>query len=175
MESALSNPDGFGMAYVKEGKVEISKGFFNIDQFLPVYQRIAEQYGRDNPMLIHFRIATEGAVTPDNTHPFRTKHGALIHNGCLWFSDGGKDAKKSDTRVLVDTLYNELDYDTIRAALPAVTEAFSGNKIGLLYNDGRVHRIGNWVEDEGIYYSNRTYVPWRAASKYAPPVLISDF
>ncbi|MDU5900276.1 MAG: class II glutamine amidotransferase, partial [Bifidobacterium sp.] len=41
---------------------------------------------RDMPCLMHFRLATHGATTEENTHPFRYRlsdgeHGFIAHNG----------------------------------------------------------------------------------------------
>jgi glutamine amidotransferase len=154
------NPDGAGFAYIKDGKVELSKGFFKIGEFIPAYQKIAEQYGKDNPMLIHFRIATEGKINKANCHPFRIKGGALIHNGMLWGTAGGLEAEFSDTRTFATRMHNELRYDVVKASIEELTQAVQWNKLAMLYDNGEYVRIGKWYEDQGIWYSNETYMPW---------------
>ena len=155
-----SNPDGAGFAYIKDGKVELSKGFFKIGEFIPAYHKIAEKYGQDNPMLLHFRIATEGKVNAANCHPFRVKGGALVHNGMLWGTKAGLDAEFSDTRSFAQRLYNELRYDVVKASIKELTDAISWNKLAMLYDNGEYIRIGKWHEDSGIWYSNEGYQPW---------------
>lgn len=158
LECNANNPDGAGFAYIKDGKVEISKGFFKIGQFIAEYKKKAEAFGKDNPMLLHFRIATQGKVNAPNCHPFPIRGGAIIHNGSLWYKRG--EQEKSDTREFAERMYNNLSYDVVKAALPEVTEALQWNKLAMLYDDGQYIRIGKWYEDEGIWYSNETYRPW---------------
>lgn len=155
-----SNPDGAGFAYIKDGKVELSKGFFKIGEMVPAYHKIAEKYGQDNPMLIHFRIATEGKVNKANCHPFRIKGGALIHNGMLWSTKQGLDAEFSDTRSFAQRLHNELRYDVVKASINELASAIEWNKLAMLYDNGEYIRVGKWYEDNGIWYSNEGYLPW---------------
>lgn len=158
-----ANPDGMGMAYINDdGKVELSKGFLKIGEFVPAYKEKAVKYGATNAMLVHFRIATMGKVNPSNCHPFRIKNGALIHNGSLWWDRAGLDAEKSDTRLFCEQQYNNLQYDVVKEALPELTTALGYNKLAMLYDGGEYIRVGRWEEDEGIYYSNHGYQSWGA-------------
>ena len=93
-----ANPDGAGFALCTGGDkyaIEIHKGYMTWKQFKAAFEkyRLAD-FARD--MLLHFRIATHGGISPGNTHPFsltkdvkllkhtnvRTNY-ALIHNGIL--------------------------------------------------------------------------------------------
>lgn len=156
VNSFLNNEDGAGFAYIKDGKVEVAKGFMTMKSFLPAYADLYEKYGKDNPMLIHCRIATAGTVTPDNCHPFKIKGGALIHNGHLWSADGGLDAKKSDTREFAETFYNILDFDSVMAAINSseFEEAIGYDRMAMLYDDGRFLTAGSWYEEDEALYSN---------------------
>lgn len=162
VECFNGNPHGMGMAYINNGKVEMSKGFFKIGEFIPAYKEKAARFGDYNPMLLHFRIATQGKINGQNCHPFPIKGGALVHNGSLWHKRGGITLEKSDTREFAERMYNNLSYDVVKAALPEISEALEWNKIAMLYDDGRYIRLGKWYEDDGIWYSNEGYRPWQS-------------
>lgn len=72
-----NNPDGAGIMYQKNGKVIISKGFMSFTELkqavmkIPNYQRI--------PLVYHFRIASHGKVSPQNTHPFPYSSSPKVH------------------------------------------------------------------------------------------------
>lgn len=55
---------------------------------------------RSAPCLIHFRLATHGAVEPRNCHPFHTDRGYVAHNGIAYDYEVGPYA--SDSRNMVD-------------------------------------------------------------------------
>lgn len=97
-ESACSNRDGAGIAWIKDGKVHWIKGLMKIDDVLKAYQSIT------GPHAIHFRLATHGGNTPLLTHPFPITDQVrldlkgsgfklLMHNGV--YSDWQDDLKAS--------------------------------------------------------------------------------
>lgn len=154
------NSDGAGMAYVVDGKVVIDKGYMTYEKFLAAYERAVERYGDKSPFLIHMRIQTSGDTDKHNTHPFKVRGGAMIHNGIL-FTPTGKHAqgkkKPSDTKVLANTLHNILVKEDIILAKPEIEKVIGGyNKLAFLYDDGEFvivnEEAGDW--DMGIWYSN---------------------
>lgn len=156
--SYKANQDGAGIAYIKDGKVEITKGIFNVLDLLTEYEEKFTKYG-GNPMLVHCRIATAGKVGVDNCHPFKISGGALIHNGHLYDVEDGRGADKSDTRDFAEWAYDKFDYDTVTKAVAKhkLDTTFFGNKVACLYDDGRFLTIGTWTSDEGVLYSNSGY------------------
>lgn len=158
------NPDGAGMAYVKDGKVHIKKGLFKIEDIVSTYNMLADSYGKDNPMLVHFRIATQGVVGEKNCHPFPIKGGAVIHNGILW-NVGGRTALKSDTAELFAALHNVFNKNDVEKAKAQIEIALGySNKIAALYDDGStvVLNESSWTKsDSGVLFSNNCYLPPR--------------
>jgi hypothetical protein len=65
-----SNKDGFGMAYTEEGQegVTIRKGALTLPNVYALLDSVEKPKERN--MILHFRIATEGAVCAGNCHPF---------------------------------------------------------------------------------------------------------
>lgn len=143
-----ANRDGAGFAYIKEGKTEIDTGHMTFDAFMQKYQPIADQYGADHAMLVHFRIRSAGNIATTNCHPFPVKGGAMIHNGTL-FRPSTKHGTKSDTNVFCEQLYDKLtleNVDKIKGNLKSLIGTY--NKLAFLYDTGD-YRIIN--EDSGIY------------------------
>lgn len=94
-----SNRDGFGMAYHIPGDthVIVKKGAMTLEGVYSLLSALESEHPtKDMDMLLHFRIATEGAICAANCHPFpvssneenlqstfiRTKI-AMAHNGVL--------------------------------------------------------------------------------------------
>lgn len=153
-----SNPDGAGIAYIKEGKVVIDKGHMLVDDFVSAYNKIKEGGFFDtDAALVHCRIATMGEIGLDNSHPFMVRDGAMIHNGMLF--GGGRDEKKSDTRIFCERLYIDLTFQQVTANKKALGKELAGNKLAFLYNDGKYAIVnedaGMW--DNGVWYSNSGY------------------
>jgi predicted glutamine amidotransferase len=87
-----SNPDGFGMAYSKDGKLYVHKGIMELDEAWSKYIEV-----KKHRVVMHFRIKTAGAICPELTHPFiisdtsptltnfATGNNQIVfHNGCIW-------------------------------------------------------------------------------------------
>lgn len=159
VNSFLGNDDGAGFAYIKDGKVQIEKGFMEMRPFITAYDRLYNEHGKDNPMLIHCRIATAGRVGKDNCHPFRIKGGALIHNGHLWSTEGGRDGDKSDTREFAERCHNILGYEDVIRAIKYedFEKAIGYDRMAMLYDDGRYALAGSWHEEDGALFSNAGY------------------
>jgi hypothetical protein len=88
-----SNPDGAGYMYPKDGSVQIKKGFM---KFEDLYESLMKDYSKDLDMVVHFRIGTQGANSPELTHPYMiskkmddlkqtsvTAKMGVVHNGII--------------------------------------------------------------------------------------------
>lgn len=168
-----NNRDGGGFAFVKDGKVVINKGFMEFKDFMDAYA-LALAENKDSKFLIHFRIATAGAVSPANTHPFPVSGGALIHNGHMFYTL--RSAEKSDTRLTAEKLSTLLpDRATWFLAKDVLAkELGSYNKVAVLFDDGE-HLILN--EDNGkwennVWYSNtHSFSSWATSRQPLAPVI----
>lgn len=153
---AFSNSDGGGMALMaNDGKVIIDKGYMTTQSFIDRYHYHLENKAHERgPMLIHFRIATAGKVDRDNTHPFRVRGGAMIHNGIFW--SGGFEDTMSDTRLLAAVLHNRFTEEAVSKHKKELGEVAGWNKMAFLHDSGNYTIInedyGTW--DDGVWYSN---------------------
>ena len=95
-----ANPDGGGVSWWDGERLRVFK---NVDPLKVVgFVYSHWQQLRDAPCLIHFRLATHGAVEPRNCHPFHTDRGYVAHNGIAWKYEVGPYA--SDSRNMVVAL-----------------------------------------------------------------------
>jgi hypothetical protein len=95
------NPDGLGIAYVKDGTIIVEKT-------LPADAAAArlwwlEHAPRGVEYALHWRMRTHGAVDLERVHPYAIHDGKLylMHNGVL--SIGGDTTKESDTQIYART------------------------------------------------------------------------
>jgi hypothetical protein len=156
------NPDGAGFAYVKDGKVQISKGYMSLKDFRAGYDRTFD-LNQNSPFLIHFRIRTQGDRTPANTHPFPVKGGALIHNG--GFSGvGASSSGPSDTALFARKYAEVFSYETLKDNKKEFEDAIGYNKVVMLYDDAKYlilnEKDGIWQDD--IWYSNDSFTKFVA-------------
>jgi len=170
-----ANPDGAGFALCTGGDkyaIEIHKGYMTWKQFKAAFEkyRLADFAG---DMLLHFRIATHGGISPGNTHPFsltgdvkllkhtnvRTNY-ALIHNGILPIKPSGDI---SDTMEFCRRLAPL--YQNIPSAFNLIEGMAGNNKIAVMTRE-RVHLFGDWQCVEGVYFSN---LLWDWQEEFFPP------
>ena len=170
-----ANPDGAGFALRTGGDkyaIEIHKGYMTWKQFKAAFEkyRLADFAG---DMLLHFRIATHGGISPGNTHPFsltgdvkllkhinvRTNY-ALIHNGILPIKPEGDI---SDTMEFCRRLAPL--YQNIPSAFNLIEGMAGNNKIAVMAKD-KVHLFGDWECVKGVYFSN---LLWDWQEEFFPP------
>ena len=85
-----TNPDGAGIAWHDGNGLHRVRHSDNGKTLAFITEHWNEL--KATPCLIHFRLATHGAVNTENTHPFRytlgnDEHGYIAHNGiCLLYT-----------------------------------------------------------------------------------------
>lgn len=159
------NPDGAGFAFPTKNAhfVKIVKGFFTFRSFWHSYRQYQE---RDEPMVIHFRVATSGQIDSNNCHPWRiNKENVLIHNGVLEHKLGLQDNNLSDTglfvRHVLAPIFNNSPEIWRESAFKWMIEECIGysNKLVVLNKNGDHiifnEKAGDWFE--GAWFSNTTY------------------
>ncbi len=178
-ECFVRNKDGAGIAYVKDGKIVIEKGFFTAEALIEAVKR-----NEGAEMIVHCRIATHGTVDKDNCHPFfyESKWGqkegeeprfsfAIAHNGVL---HSRSTKEKSDTRCFVeDTISEMFDVDPWfldRGYGIKMVEDFigMGNKLVIMRYDSKNNETSVWIVNEragtkdlGCWFSNHSYKRWK--------------
>lgn len=177
-----NNKDGAGFMYLKDGAVQINKGYMTFRTFWKALQK--QGFTIDDVVVMHFRISTAGKIRPENTHPFPLHKDlddlckvdisckqAVVHNGII----GQGEDKISDTMVFVrDVLADPMIKNNLRRSSVDALISMStvGSKLVIMDDKGSIKYYGcGWECDGGIYYSNNSYKPWKPANawqKWAP-------
>ena len=166
------NRDGAGIMYVENGQVRIEKGFMKYKDFTKVLDRLEKRLDLTAvPVVMHFRITTHGGTKPENCHPFPITDnvGALkkltittdlgvAHNGIIPITP---------RKGISDTMeYIASQLAPLKKALPRfyenkwamllVKNAIE-SRMAFLTREGKLYTVGDFVEDEGVLYSNYSY------------------
>lgn len=171
-----SNKDGAGYMYPKNGKVEIRKGFMKLNHLMDSLNGIPNK--DDLPMIIHFRITTHGGTNKQNTHPFpvtsnekllrstRVKSNlGVAHNGIINIDN---DKKLSDTMQFIKdelSLFNTIKADWYKdiKSLDYIRNRID-SKLAIMDGKGYISTVGDFYEDEGVMYSNYSYLGYTTYS-----------
>lgn len=154
------NPDGAGFAFVdNQGDIQIYKGYFDPKEMLTDYRNKLDECP-DSPFLLHWRIATQGLISTQNSHPFEIRDDLVMaHNGHI---AGYGNKTKSDTLMFaLQILANLPDRFEEQPAILRLIEGHIGSdKMVLLRNDKQYSILneyyGEWSKD-GIWFSNTAY------------------
>lgn len=152
-----ANPDGFGVAYLKNGRLLEKKGLFTLQQTQKIVRKL-----RHFRAFLHFRIRTAGPISDDNCHPFRVAgdRGLMVHNGCLDLETG---PDRSDTAELAEILQTHSQRDIIRGRDMLENWHGGGNRLAFLFDDGSSMRTGKWFVEQGLQFSN---LHWQTSFSY---------
>lgn len=156
-----ANPHGAGFMYAHDGKVHVVKGLMTMDALVAAI----EEVGPLRKMVLHFRIKTHGAISPEMTHPFWVNEGklAMVHNGVIRPLVHKTTESISDTAVFVKTLADNY-VDPLLAVKNSfhreMMEAYIGySKMVFMDSTGRTwilnEHLGEW--NKNIWYSNQKY------------------
>lgn len=165
------NSDGIGIMYAESGAIRTAKA-------LPATAAdavdfIAEHAPHERECIIHFRYATHGSVSIENTHPFPVVDGLfLAHNGVL-FTGADDCGTGTDTeayiryylRPLLTHASDPLEMARAPEFVAVIGEHITGSKFVLLDRHGVVTIIneidGKTIERDNlqIWCSNLHWQP----------------
>ncbi len=177
----INNPDGAGIMYTKNNKVVIDKGYMTFNSLWKRLQKLkAEIDIKNTPIVLHFRIGTSGAFDRSNTHPFELTNQdnkllklknnvniGIAHNGIITAYEDNKNTTLNDTQLFIKKflypLYkiNKKFYENTE--IQEIIKTVTSSKFAFLTSENKLILIGDFIEDEGIYYSNYTYKESRKA------------
>lgn len=183
-----SNPDGAGFMYTHNNKVIIDKGYMTWKNFEKRYNKLCRKFDnfKDKSLIMHFRIGTSSGNTPQNTHPYpiytNTREQDLhkkyvkcdlgvVHNGIIRdYTPHIKNPTTNDTQEFIlkylTPLYaNYKDFYKNKYILNGLVD-ITNSKLCFLDNKDNIYWCGDYVEHNGVIYSNNSYIDW---SYYYPP------
>lgn len=172
-----NNPDGAGMMFVSKGKVNIVKGLMNFQDFYDHLMKLDKIHNFKNKSLVmHFRISTGGNVDAGNCHPYPISCNekdlrktyistdlGMAHNGVISMYSR-KHQVLNDTQMFIKDCVSVIkdaknDFYTDYRCM-SLLEDIAGSKLCFLDSNENIYYVGKFVEDNGIMYSNTTYMPW---------------
>lgn len=172
-----NNPDGMGFMYTDKGKVIIDKGYMTQENFLHRYFELCDKYDdfKNKSLVMHFRIGTSSANSPQNTHPYPITRKAklyhklyvetdigIAHNGIIHdYTPKNRNDSMNDTQYFIRDylapLYeNYKEFYKNKHIMDGIKE-ITGSKFCILTPDDNVYFIGEFIKDEKISYSNDTF------------------
>ena len=142
-----ANPHGVGFMYVTPGGfLHIEKGLMTLDSFIKKY---VEHKCIKKEVVIHFRLASAGKITPEQTHPFWVfkDQVAFVHNGHMedYYDVFGKGPMQSDTMNFNEQILKKLPQNFLEnQAIVKLLSNYLGSSIMVFMDNlGKVKIIGN--------------------------------
>ena len=172
-----NNPHGAGYMFARDGRVQIHKGFMDVDSFLDAIRE--EHFTAKDSVVYHFRISTQAGVNPEMTHPFPLSNRlpymkaldvecpcGVAHNGIIRLTSDPSQREYSDTALFIThymaRMVHGLD-DLKDAQLLNRIERLAGSKLAIMDGSGYIATIGNFINERGLLFSNDSYreLRWR--------------
>ena len=168
-----NNSDGAGFCYCLNGEVRIQKGYMTYEAFAEALNKVSEKIDTyATPMLFHFRIATHGGVNSALCHPFPTSKNmsdlkcltastklGIVHNGIIDIKTK-KDVSDTMTYIserLAKRYNKDRDFYKSRKQRKVIQSEIGSSKMAFLNYRGEIYTVGDFIEDNGILYSNSSY------------------
>src|SRR5271157_2760341 len=167
-----NNSDGAGFMYADGRYVRVDKGHMTMTVLTTALKLLETHIDTTaTPMVIHFRTATHGDKTAGNTHPFilskQIDHllnvdacgdTGVAHNGMIHGLP--TDKHLSDTMLFIKSIMADFSFKRLKQpAIKALIELSTNSKWAIMHKSGEVLLYGGqWVKDDGCFYSNTGYL-----------------
>ena len=124
------------------------------------FKRHIKKCSAEEPMLIHFRLATHGSIKKSNCHPFfdSETNTFFMHNGVLSAIKVKGDRTDSETafRNILVPYIKRYGLDSIELAETA--NWIKGYSKFAFMQDDRVILFGDYIYRDGLYFSNMRFI-----------------
>lgn len=174
------NSDGAGLMYVDKGQVVIEKGFMTFSDLEKHLNLLYKKFNNfeNKSLVIHCRIGTSGTNTKENTHPycisdnFKDLHKTkvlcdlgVVHNGIInQYTPIDNKYNTNDTQEFImkylSPLYEHYREFYMNDYILEGLEDITNSKLVFLDTNDDLYFVGDFIEDDGVYYSNGTYKPY---------------
>lgn len=166
-----NNPDGAGYMVARDGKVTISKGFMDVDEYIEAIR--TEHFTAKDPVVYHFRISTQAGVNPQMTHPFplsnRIEHMKVLdvecscgvaHNGIIRLTTDRNNREYSDTALFIANYLSLIirePGDLKDERILTLIHRLAGSKLAIMDGDGYIATVGEYINQKGLLFSNTSF------------------
>lgn len=166
-----NNPDGAGYMVARDGKVTISKGFMDVDEYIEAIR--AEHFTAKDPVVYHFRISTQAGVNPEMTHPFplsnRIEHMKVLdvecscgvaHNGIIRLTTDRNNREYSDTALFIANYLSLIirePGDLKDERVLTLIHRLAGSKLAIMDGEGYIATVGEYINQKGLLFSNTSF------------------
>lgn len=165
IDATIENTDGSGWCMRVNGGMDSVRSAQSIDHVIGSFYQAREQ----NPnawAVWHSRLATQGNLVDENTHPFQVpgKPWMLVHNGIMALSDGPKNRwnGRSDSRIFAEDHISGFTWEEMLNEQAEIEQWLGYNKVVILSE--RRERGGPclilnadkglWDKEDGCWYSH---------------------
>jgi len=173
-----TNPHGAGYMYPKDDKVIIKKGFMSFHELMESVRDTVQELGgssKQTPVVFHFRISTQGGITPELTHPYPICSSydemkqlssecdiAMAHNGILYECANLAINDHNDTMEFIRRFANPIIDNNLRffddkTLVQELSELSIGSRLIFMTKNGDVLMTGNWHTYEGCHFSHPVF------------------
>lgn len=171
-----ANDDGFGIAYHPKNskKVIIVKGAMSFRQAYKIITAVPNP--KSCNMVLHFRLATEGKICPENCHPYPLSNRvgklratqidcsvAIAHNGIISIEGqenhiGKLEKDLTDTQEFIKNTLSTMGLAVLNRTVGMLIQEYAGGKFALLAPT-KLLLLGSFIKDStnGLYYSNTIF------------------
>lgn len=172
------NPDGAGFMWSDGKEVHIRKGFMTWEDF---EKALGDEFDAghiftDSTVVMHFRITTSGRTQPKCCHPFPISDKkedlqatsfdsrfGIAHNGVIrWChtEDGWSDTMDYVAGVVAPLAHMHPSFMYSSDAKELLKKT-CGSKLAIINHAGEYMLVGEFNEENGVYYSNTSYIPFK--------------
>lgn len=157
-----TNPYGFALLVLRGGRVACHLRTLDEGELMAAWDRAED----DDYVVTHSRIPSAGGLTRnlDDCHLWNAEGCYFAHNGTMRDVIDAMDRGdgRTDSRWLFDEVFLPLWEAQGRRYTPLVGRVLGlvshGSRLLVVTPDGEVHTTGDWIEDHGCWFSNRSYV-----------------
>lgn len=170
-----NNPHGAGYMTARHGMVTISKGYMDFDEFLNAVRK--EHFTAQDSVVYHFRISTQAGINPEMTHPFplsnrlgrmmkldTTCRIGVAHNGIIQLTSDPDNHRYSDTALFITqylTMLIKCREDLRDQRILDTIWRLAQSKFAILDGGGYIATVGQFLNRDGLLFSNASFQGWR--------------
>ena len=178
------NNHGIGFMYHKNDRVIIEKGYMDFISFEKKLNVLEKKIDIKNTTIVfHFRISTSGNIDKGNCHPFPISFNnnslratnietvlGIAHNGTI-FHYTEMDKILNDTQLFIkndlSTLYRLDNHFYFNNSLISIIKRLINNdRMVFLTGNGNIIKFGEWINEDGYYFSNNSYIKSKNIKSY---------